>query len=191
MAGDAWQRPAIGRIPIAAWSGYALPNCGRAMRQLLTALLLPALMSLIAPCAAGDLGLHDQYLTGVRAKAQRHDQTEFDASGSKIIFTPNRLEIILDRQHTIWMQEKNERFFGNIDFDLALSESYIAPSQVLNFDYHVQHGTGIAFKIFYKARNGEKSLASVIFRDENTAKSFHNTFLLWLNGKLGSAIRAK
>ena len=37
MAGDAWQWPAIGRIPIAAWSGYALPNCGRAMRRLLIA----------------------------------------------------------------------------------------------------------------------------------------------------------
>ena len=37
VAVDAWQRLAIGRIPIAAWSGYALPNCGRAVRRLLTA----------------------------------------------------------------------------------------------------------------------------------------------------------
>ena len=37
VADDAWQRLAIGRIPIAAWSGYAWPNCGRAVRRLLTA----------------------------------------------------------------------------------------------------------------------------------------------------------
>ena len=30
VAGDAWQRLAIGRISIAAWSGYALPSYGRA-----------------------------------------------------------------------------------------------------------------------------------------------------------------
>jgi hypothetical protein len=37
VAGDAWQRLAIGRISIAAWSGYALPSCGRVVRRLLIA----------------------------------------------------------------------------------------------------------------------------------------------------------
>ena len=34
VAGDAWQRLAIGRVPIASWSGYALPSYGRDMRCL-------------------------------------------------------------------------------------------------------------------------------------------------------------
>ena len=154
--------------------------------QVMRRLLIAALASCLAgfPAQAGDLGLYDQFLTGVRAKSQRFDQTEFDNFGNKFIFTPNRLEIVLGDRHRKWMEEKNERLFGNIDFAATLGQTYITPDQVIGYDYHVQHGTGIPFKIFYRARNGDKSLASVIFRDENTAKSFHNTFLLWLNGKL-------
>jgi len=154
----------------------------RNVRCLLIAAAFPFLT--LMPAQGGDLGLYDQLLTGVRAKSQRFDQTEFDNFGNKFIFTPNRLEIVLGDSHRKWMEQKNERLFGNIDFDATLGQTYITPDQVISYDYHVQHGTGIPFKIFYRARNGDKSLASVIFRDENTAKSFHNTFLLWLNGKL-------
>ncbi len=154
-------------------------------------LLLLTALPLIAwlPVHAGDLGLYDQSMAGVSAKAQRYDQLVFDNFGNKIEFTPGRLEIILNERHRTWMQEKNERLYGNIDFDDALGIKYITPEQVISFDYHVQPGTGIPFKIFYKARNGEKALASIVFRDENTAKSFQNTFLLWLNGKL-SGVRS-
>ena len=55
VAGDAWQRLAFGRIPIAAWSGYALPNRGRAVRHFLLMLLL--LFSV--PVHGGELGIAD------------------------------------------------------------------------------------------------------------------------------------
>ena len=139
-------------------------------------LLLAAIAFLsIIPANAGDLGFSDQFLSGVRAKSERYNQREFDDYGNKIIFTPERLEIILSERLVKWLGEKR---FGNIDYEAALAEAYIKPDQVISYDYHVQHGTGIAFKIFYKARNGDKALATMVFRDENTAKSFHNTFLL-------------
>ena len=144
------------------------------------------------PAKGGDLGLYDEKLAGIgnSLQGQKYDQREFvDREGSKIIFTKDRLEFFLSESRMRWAQEKNQEKLGNINFQSAQSETYINPSQVVAYDYQTTSGAGIIFKIFYKARGGERSLASVLITDENKGKSFHNTFLLWLNGKLVSGNR--
>ena len=145
------------------------------------------------PAKAGDLGLYDEKLAGIgnALQGQKYDQREFaDREGSKIVFTKERLAIVLAEDRMRWAQEKNKEKLGNINFESAQGESYIRPDQVIGYDYQTTSGAGIIFKIFYRTRSGERSLASVLITDENKAKSFHNTFLLWLNGKLVVGVHA-
>ena len=156
-----------------------------AMRQAIIAVVFPLLCLL--PANAGDLGLYDEKLAGVgnALEGQRYDQKQFvDREGSEIVFTSKRLSIILNEKRMRWAQEKDQTRLGNINFDSVTREAYITPSQVIGYDYQTTSGAGILFKIFYKTRSGDNSLASLQITDENTGKSFHNTFLLWLNGKL-------
>ena len=121
---------------------------------------------------------------------QQYNQTEFiDREGTKFVFTNERLTATLSDQRRKWIEEKNISKLGNINFEEALKEAYIAPGQVISFDYSLQKGTGLYFTIFYKARDGSKSLASLQITDENTSKSFANTFLLWVSGNLADGDR--
>ena len=116
---------------------------------------------------------------------QRYDQTEFvDREGTTFTFTQERLTATLSDKRKQWIQEKNTRRLGNINFEEALKEAYITPDQVISYDYFLQKGTGLYFKIFYTTRDGGKSLASIQITDENRSKSFHNTFILWVSGTL-------
>ena len=155
------------------------------MRQLLIAAVLP--MFTLLPASAGDLGLYDEKLAGIgnALQGQKYDQREFvDREGSEVIFTTERLRIILSEKRLRWAKEKDQGKLGNINFESALREAYITPGQVIAYDYQTTSGAGIIFKIFYKTRDGDKSLASLLITDENAGKSFHNTFLSWLNGRL-------
>ena len=145
---------------------------------------------------AGDLGLNDEKLAGIgnAMQQQRYDQTEFvDREGTKFVFTNERLTATLSERRKQWIQDKNIRKLGNINFEEALKEAYITPEQVISYDYFLQKGTGLYFKIFYKTRDGGRSLASIQITDENRSKSFHNTFLLWVSGRLerGSQLEAQ
>lgn len=160
------------------------------MRRLLIAAAFPFLALL--PAQGGDLGLNDQKLAGIGDAMQRqqYNQTEFiDREGTKFVFTNERLTATLSDQRRKWIEEKNISKLGNINFEEALKEAYIAPGQVISFDYSLQKGTGLYFTIFYKARDGSKSLASLQITDENTSKSFANTFLLWVSGNLADGDR--
>lgn len=148
-------------------------------------LILPFLLA--SPALAGDLGLNDEKLAGIgnSMQRQRYDQTEFlDREGTLFTFTQERLTAKLSEKRKRWIQEKNIRKLGKINFEEASKEAYITPDQVISYDYFLQKGTGLYFKIFYKTRNGGKSLASIQITDENKSKSFHNTFILWVSGKL-------
>jgi hypothetical protein len=155
------------------------------VRRLLVITALPLIIWL--PVHAGDLGLNDQKLAGIGDSMQRqqYNQTEFvDAEGTKFVFTKERLTATLSDKRKKWIEEKNIGKLGNINFEVALKDAYITPDQVISFDYFLQKGTGLYFKIFYKARDGSKSLGSLQITDENTGKSFSNTFLLWLSNNL-------
>jgi hypothetical protein len=148
-----------------------------------------ALLNLL-PAQAGDLGIYDERLAGIgnALQGQRYDQRDFtDREGSRITFTKERMLIVLSDKYTQWVQERDQGRLGNIRLDSASRESFIKPSQVLGYDYQTTSGAGILFKIFYKTRGGDSSLASLQITDENTGKSFHNTFLMWVNGKLDAA----
>lgn len=148
-------------------------------------LVLPFL--LVSPAFAGDLGLNDEKLAGIgdAMQRQRYDQTEFvDREGTIFTFTQDRLTAKLSEKRKRWIQEKNIRRLGKINFEEAAKEAYITPDQVISYDYFLQKGTGLYFKIFYKTRDGGKSLASIQITDENKSKSFHNTFILWVSGTL-------
>jgi len=138
----------------------------------------------MTPVTAGDLGIADEYLSGVRAKTHRYDQLRFDLSGEgEAIFTKNKLEIVLsDRFKKLF--NDNPDHFSHLNKSKILGENWISASQVISYDYHVQQGTGIVFKLYYATRAGGKSLATLVFRDENTAKSFHNTMIAWLSGTI-------
>ena len=141
------------------------------MRRLLIAAAFPFLALL--PAQGGDLGLNDQKLAGIGDAMQRqqYNQTEFiDREGTKFVFTNERLTATLSDQRRKWIEEKNISKLGNINFEEALKEAYIAPGQVISFDYSLQKGTGLYFTIFYKARDGSKSLASLQITDENTSR---------------------
>ena len=160
------------------------------MRRLLIAAAFPFLALL--PAQGGDLGLNDQKLAGIGDAMQRqqYNQTEFiDREGTKFVFTNERLTATLSDKRRKWIEEKNISKLGNINFEEALKEAYITPGQVISFDYSLQKGTGLYFTIFYKARDGSKSLASLQITDENTSKSFANTFLLWVSGNLADGDR--
>jgi hypothetical protein len=160
------------------------------VRSLLIAVAFPFLTLL--PAQGGDLGLNDQKLAGIGDAMQRqqYNQTEFvDREGTKFVFTNERLTATLSDKRRKWIEEKNISKLGNINFEDALKEAYITPDQVISFDYSLQKGTGLYFTIFYKARDGSKSLASLQITDENTAKSFANTFLLWVNNRLAAGDR--
>ena len=151
---------------------------------------------LASPVLAGDLGLNDEKLAGIgnAMQRQRYDQTEFvDREGTKFIFTNERLTATLSEKRKQWIQEKNIRKLGNINFEEALKEAYITPEQVISYDYFLRSGTGLFFKIFYKTRDGGRSLASIQITDETRSKSFHNTFLLWVSSRLerGSQLEAQ
>ena len=153
--------------------------------------IFPVVFALLyfLPAKAGDLGIYDERLAGIgnSLQGQRYDQREFvDREGSKITFTKERLEIVLNEKRMQWVQQNNQGRLGNIRFSRVSKESYITPGQVLGYDYQTTSGAGILFKIYYKTRSGEKSLASLQITDENTGKSFHNTFLMWVNGKLAA-----
>ena len=149
----------------------------------------PLILSLLlaSPALAGDLGLNDEKLAGIgnAMQRQRYDQTEFvDREGTTFKFTQERLTATLSDKRKQWIQEKNTRKLGNINFEEAFKEAYITPDQVISYDYFLQKGTGLYFKIFYATRDGGKSLASIQITDENRSKSFHNTFILWVSGTL-------
>jgi hypothetical protein len=131
---------------------------------------------------AKDLGFYDSYLSGVNAK-NTPTKLVFDIYGDNIRFTPDRLEVEIGKntKKLIAKLSKRDPYF---DASSASGGGWISPSQVVSYDYHVQHGMGIAFKIYYQARNGQMSVASFVFRDENTAMSFHKTMLKWINGQL-------
>jgi len=167
-----------------------LSRC-RPVRLLIAASTAAALMA--GPAMAGDLGLYDEKLAGIgnALQGQKYDQREFvDREGSKIIFTKDRLEFFLSESRLLWAQEKNQERLGNINSQSVQSETYINPGQVVAYDYQTTSGAGIIFKIFYKTRGGKRSLASMLITDETKAKSFHNTFLMWLNGELVSGDRS-
>lgn len=169
---------------------YASRNRVQAVRRLLIAAAFPFLTLL--PAQGGDLGLNDQKLAGIGNAMQRqqYNQTEFtDREGTKFVFTKERLTATLSDKRRKWIEEKDVRKLGNINFEDALKEAYITPDQVISFDYSLQKGTGIYFTIFYNARDGGKSLASVQIPDENTGKSFSNTFLLWVSNNLEAGDR--
>ena len=132
---------------------------------------------------AKDLGFYDSYLSGVNAK-YTPIKFVFDLwGGDSIRFTPERLEVEIgaNTKKIIGKLSKRDPHF---DASSASGGGWISPSQVVSYDYHVQHGGGIVFKIYYRARNDQMSLASFIFADENTAMSFHKTMLKWINGEL-------
>ena len=142
---------------------------------------------LASPALADDLGLNDEKLAGIgnAMQRQRYDQTEFvDREGTTFTFTQERLTATLSDKRKQWIQEKNTRKLGNINFEEALKEAYITPDQVISYDKKKKKGTGLYFKIFYTTRDGGKSLASIQITDENRSKSFHNTFILWVSGTL-------
>jgi len=160
------------------------------VRRLLIAAAFPLLT--LMPAQGGDLGLNDQKLAGIGDAMQRqqYNQTEFvDREGTRFVFTNERLTATLSEKRKKWVEEKNIAKLGNINFEEALKEAYITPSQVISFDYSLQKGTGLYFTIFYTARDGAKSLASLQITDENTSKSFANTFLLWLSNNLAAGER--
>lgn len=149
--------------------------------------LLILSLLLASPALSGDLGLNDEKLAGIgnALTRQRYNQTEFiDREGTKFVFTKERLTATLSNKRKKWMEEKNIRKLGNINFEEALEEAYITPDQVISYDYFLQKGTGLYFKIFYKTRAGGKSLASIQITDENRSKTFHNAFILWVSDKL-------
>ncbi len=172
-------------LPVSSGLGQTAGIRVIAMRRLLLLTALPLITWL--PVHAGDLGLNDQKLAGIGDAMQRqqYNQTEFiDAEGTKFVFTKERLTATLSDKRGKWIEEKNIGRLGNINFEDALKDAYITPDQVISFDYFLQKGTGLYFKIFYKARDGSKSLASLQITDENTGKSFDNTFPLWLSNNL-------
>ena len=149
--------------------------------------LLILSLLLASPALSGDLGLNDEKLAGIgnALQRQRYNQTEFiDREGTKFVFTKERLTATLSNKRKKWMEEKNIRKLGNINFEEALEEAYITPNQVISYDYFLQKGTGLYFKIFYKTRDGGKSLASIQITDENRSKTFHNAFILWVSDNL-------
>ena len=102
------------------------------------------------------MGLNDEKLAGIgnAMQRQRYDQTEFvDREGTTFTFTQERLTATLSDKRKQWIQEKNTRRLGNINFEEALKEAYITPDQVISYDYFLQKGTGLYFKIFYTTRN--------------------------------------
>ena len=139
---------------------------------------------------SGDLGFFDSYLSGVRTTSTPA-KFVFDIYGDIITFAPGRLDVMIGNRSkkVIAKLAKRNPFF---DSSAALKSGWISPSQVDAYDYHVQHGAGVIFKLYYRGKNGEMSLATFAFRDENTAMSFHNTMLDWINNKLpdGSAFLA-
>jgi hypothetical protein len=132
---------------------------------------------------AGDLGIYDLYLSGVNAKSQSYDQTSFKLEVGTVVFSANRLTVVVSEDEATnrakWMYKIND-----IPDGTRLQDTWITQSQVLSYDYHIQQGWGTVFKILYLARDGQYSVATFALANENTAKSFHNSFLRWLSKKL-------
>ena len=148
------------------------------MRRLLIAALSPWLA--LAPAFAGDLGLYDEWLTGVNATATNESKRIFDAALGEIILTPEKLTFTINpnsRGTKTALSGRLERFLD------ASEQGFLYPGQVLSYHYFFSGGATY-FTILYKSRAGDKSTAVVGFSDQNTAMSFHKNFLAWWNGKL-------
>ena len=166
------------------------------MKRLL--LLLPLLL---APAHAGNLGLADHYMSGLREVksiktlpssfeihvgqfAIRNRPSfwrEFRENKAVALFEDGLFKIVTDKDYVDLHIEK-----GLIRPDVELDESGIKPEQVLSFnydvDYTITNATVATYYLFYRDSKGQLQLATWKFiRADNKVDAFKRAFLNWIS----------
>jgi hypothetical protein len=169
VAGDAWQRLAIERIPIAAWSGYALPNCGRAVRRLLIA---AAVIALIEPSFSQTLGNAD--LSDSEIKGNHQSLVLFEAycgyrdkptTKCAVAITPSRLYV---NNNSISLKSILDVFSGS-GHDKLIGNRFREYSSGLKKSRSELTG------IYYKRNDGSVGLAAFAFGSQQCGFNFNRT----------------
>ena len=153
------------------------------------AFLAALLLLSVNSAHSGDLGSFDRVPgifrgDGRKMKASNMSKRKFEAYGAILTFSGDRLtfELTNDRSDINYKKYPGAKFNGKSE------QGSISPDQVISLNrYYVGPAMMSQFDIWYVAMNGDRSMASIIFGNANTALEFHRVFVKWWNKRLDSA----